>query len=211
MPVCFDFPGLGVDKEKAGTFRSYPYTGRRLLQDALDLLAAWNVSEFFECILRNGIAVQTVRRCAYIDLVVMPVQGGCNHFVHCRAEYVVYKTGCGDVEHSQSFERADKQPLRRKFHNAVDLQVLAVLFEEEVLELVFFLVIIRQAVAGADPYTPLAVGHNNAGDVVGDAVGVVFIVLIYGKCVSVVLVDAVVGGEPHIAELVLRYGEDRAL
>ena len=75
----------------------------------------------------------------------------------------------------------------------------------------FFLVIIRQAVAGADPYTPLAVGHNNAGDVVGDAVGVVFIVLIYGKCVSVVLVDAVVGGEPHIAELVLRYGEDRAL
>ena len=60
MPVCFDFPGLGVDKEKAGTFRSYPYTGRRLLQDALDLLAAWNVSEFFECILRNGIAVQTV-------------------------------------------------------------------------------------------------------------------------------------------------------
>ena len=112
--------------------------------------------------------------------------------MHCRAEYVVYKTGCGDVEHSQSFERADKQPLRRKFHNAVDLQVLAVLFEEEVLE-------------------PLAVGHNNAGDVVGDAVGVVFIVLIYGKCVSVVLVDAVVGGEPHIAELVLRYGEDRAL
>ena len=108
MPVCFDFPGLGVDKEKAGTFRGYPYTGRRLLQDALDLLAAWNVSEFFECILRNGIAVQTVRRCAYIDLVVMPVQGGCNHFVHCRAEYVVYKTGCGDVEHSQSFERADK-------------------------------------------------------------------------------------------------------
>lgn len=141
----------------------------------------------------------------------MPVQGGCNHFVHGRAEYVVYKTGCGDVEHSQSFERADKQPLRRKFHNAVDLQVLAVLFEEEVLELVFFLVIIRQTVAGADPYTPLAVGHNNAGDVVGDAVGVVFIVLIYGKCVSVVLVDAVVGGEPHIAELVLRYGEDRAL
>lgn len=108
MPVCFDFPGLGVDKEKAGTFRSYPYTGRRLLQDALDLLAAWNVSEFFECILRNGIAVQTVRRCTYIDLVVMPVQGGCNHFVHCRAEYVIYKTGCGDVERSQSFERADK-------------------------------------------------------------------------------------------------------
>ena len=34
----------------------------------------------------------------------------------------------------------------RKFHNAVDLQVLAVLFEEEVLELVFFLVIIRQTV-----------------------------------------------------------------
>ena len=89
--------------------------------------------------------------------------------------------------------------------------MLAVFFEEEVLELVFFLVIIRQTVASADPYTPLAVGHNNAGDVVGDAVGVVFIVLIYGKRVSVVLVDAVVGGEPHIAELVLRYGEDRAL
>ena len=73
MMISLDLFRFRIEQKQTGSFGSYPYTGRRLLQDALDLLAAWNVSEFFECILRNGIAVQTVRRCAYIDLVVMPV------------------------------------------------------------------------------------------------------------------------------------------
>ena len=89
--------------------------------------------------------------------------------------------------------------------------MLAVLFIEKVLEFVFLLVVVRKAVAGTDPHAPFAVGHHDTGYIVGDAVRVVLVVLINGECVSVVFVDAVVSGEPHIPELILRYGEYCAL
>ena len=98
MPVNLYFPGLGVDKEKPGTFRGYPYAGGRLLKYALNLLAAGYVSEFFKLFLRNGVAVQTVRRRADINLVAMPVKGGCYHLVHRCTENIIYEPGCGDVE-----------------------------------------------------------------------------------------------------------------
>ena len=108
MSVYLDFPGLRIDKKQPGAFRCHPYTGGGLLEYSLNLLAARYVSKLLKFFLRNGVAVHTVRRRTDIDLVAMPVQGGCNRFVHCRTEYVVDKTGCRDVEHRQTLQGADE-------------------------------------------------------------------------------------------------------
>lgn len=91
------------------------------------------------------------------------------------------------------------------------MQALAALFVEVVAEAVFLFVVVGKAVAGADPDAALAVDGDDAGDVVGYGGGVGGIVLVDGEGVAVVFVDAVVGGKPHVAALVLVDGEDGAL
>ena len=59
------------------------------MEDGLDLVGGWNVREFLECIVGNGIGVERVGGCGYIDLVVMCVEGGWKDFVDWGGEYVV--------------------------------------------------------------------------------------------------------------------------
>ena len=91
------------------------------------------------------------------------------------------------------------------------MQALAVLFIGKVLEFILVLIVVRQSVASTDPHASLAVGHDNAGYVVGNAVRVVLIVLVDCERVSIVFIDTVISGKPHIPELVLCYGEYGAL
>ena len=101
MFVDLDLLGFRVDKEKSGTFCCYPYAGRRLLKYTLNLPAVWYISEFFEPFLWNGIAVQSVSACTYIDLLSMPVKGGCDYPAHCCAASIIHKLGGRDVKHGQ--------------------------------------------------------------------------------------------------------------
>ena len=86
-----------------------------------------------------------------------------------------------------------------------------ILFIEEVLEYVFFLIITGQTITCTNPYASLTVCFYNTGDVVGDTVRVILIMLINRKCISVVFVNSVISGKPHIAPFILIDGKHRTL
>ena len=72
--ISLDLFRFRVEQKQAGSFGGYPYTGRRLLQNGLNLFRFRYRSNLFQFLLRNGIAVKPVDRGTDIDNIPLSVK-----------------------------------------------------------------------------------------------------------------------------------------
>ena len=209
MMVSLDLFRFRVEQKQTGSFGSYPYTGRRLLQNGLNLFCFRYRSNLFQFLLRNGIAVKPVDRGTDIDNIPLSVKSWSYKLVHSGTKRIINESWFFNIEHSQTFLCAYKQLFRWDFCNTIDLLPFAFFLVEEISEFVFFFVIIWQTIPRTDPDTSLTVSFYDSWNVISNTVRILFIMLINCKWIPVILVYSIIGREPHITSLVLidrKYG-----
>ena len=123
--------------------------------------------------------------------------------MHSRTKRIINESWFFNIEHSQTFLCTYEQLFRWDLRNSVDLQLLPLLFVEEISEFILLFIIIWQTIPRADPNPSLTVSLYDSRNVISDAVRIIFIMLINCKWIPIVLVYSVISCEPHIASLVL--------
>ena len=112
MEIGLDFFSFRVEQKQAGSFGSYPYTGRGLLQNRLDSFSIQYRSYLFQALLGDGVAIKPVLHRTDIDYIAMSVKGGSYNLMHGRTKRILHKFGFFYVEHNQTFLCTYKQLFR---------------------------------------------------------------------------------------------------